>query len=111
MPLSNAQRLIADSPFRFRVAICGRRFGKTHLAIRELAKYARNPGPNIVNRDEYKMHILTRQYMTNEWEIVIERWIPESGWERCQILADGEEFDRIIELLKAARQQHINSTK
>lgn len=43
MPLSNAQRMIADAPFRFRVAVCGRRFGKTHLAIRELAKYARIP--------------------------------------------------------------------
>jgi len=43
MPLSNAQRLIADSPLRFRVAVCGRRFGKTHLALRELAKFARFP--------------------------------------------------------------------
>ena len=43
MPLSKAQRLIADSPLRFRVAVCGRRFGKTHLAIRELAKFARYP--------------------------------------------------------------------
>ena len=43
MALSKAQRLIADSPSRFRVAVCGRRFGKTHLAIRELAKYARFP--------------------------------------------------------------------
>ena len=43
MPLSNAQRLIADSPLRFRVAVCGRRFGKTHLALRELAKFARQP--------------------------------------------------------------------
>lgn len=43
MSLSAAQRLIADSPMRFRVAVCGRRFGKTHLAIRELAKYARYP--------------------------------------------------------------------
>lgn len=43
MALSKAQRLIADSPLRFRVAVCGRRFGKTHLAIRELARYARFP--------------------------------------------------------------------
>ena len=43
MPLSNAQKLIADSPLRFRVAVCGRRFGKTHLALRELAKFARYP--------------------------------------------------------------------
>jgi phage terminase large subunit len=43
MALSKAQRMIADAPFRFRVAVCGRRFGKTHLAIRELAKYASKP--------------------------------------------------------------------
>jgi len=43
MPLSAAQRSIAESSTRFRVAICGRRFGKTHLAIRELCKEAAEP--------------------------------------------------------------------
>jgi hypothetical protein len=43
MPLSAAQRTIAQSRTRFRVAICGRRFGKTHLAIRELCKEAAQP--------------------------------------------------------------------
>lgn len=43
MPLSAAQQAIAQSPTRFRVAICGRRFGKTHLAIRELCREARQP--------------------------------------------------------------------
>lgn len=47
MALSKAQRLIADCPMRFRVAVCGRRFGKTHLAIRELAKYARQPDQRV----------------------------------------------------------------
>jgi hypothetical protein len=47
MPLSKAQRMIADAPFRFRVAVCGRRFGKTHLAIRELAKYAAKPDQRV----------------------------------------------------------------
>jgi phage terminase large subunit len=47
MALSKAQRLIADAPFRFRVAVCGRRFGKTHLAIRELAKYASRPDQRV----------------------------------------------------------------
>ena len=47
MALSKAQRLIADAPFRFRVAVCGRRFGKTHLAIRELAKYAAKPDQRV----------------------------------------------------------------
>lgn len=40
MPLSEAQKSIANSPARFRVAVSGRRFGKTHIAIRELAKHA-----------------------------------------------------------------------
>lgn len=44
MPLSKPQETIASSPARFRVAICGRRFGKTWLAIREMAKVARQPG-------------------------------------------------------------------
>ena len=43
MPLSAAQKTIADSGARFRTAICGRRFGKTYLAIRELARFAREP--------------------------------------------------------------------
>lgn len=43
MALSAAQKSIANDEHRFRVAICGRRFGKTHLAIRELAKFARIP--------------------------------------------------------------------
>jgi phage terminase large subunit len=44
MALSQAQKNIGNDTHRFRVAICGRRFGKTHLAIRELAKFARIPG-------------------------------------------------------------------
>lgn len=47
MPLSKPQETIADDPTRFRVAICGRRFGKTHLAIRELAYHARLPDKEI----------------------------------------------------------------
>lgn len=47
MPLSLAQQKIANDPRRFRVAICGRRFGKTHLAIRELAYHARVPDKEI----------------------------------------------------------------
>lgn len=43
MPLSQPQTTISKSDKRFRVAICGRRFGKTFLAIRELARFARNP--------------------------------------------------------------------
>jgi len=43
MALSQPQLTIAQDTHRFRVAICGRRFGKTWLAMRELARFARYP--------------------------------------------------------------------
>lgn len=44
MKLSPPQRKVADDQARFRVLVTGRRFGKTHLAIRELCYHARIPG-------------------------------------------------------------------
>lgn len=43
MPLSKPQTAIVEAPQRFKVVIAGRRFGKTHLSIRELCKHAREP--------------------------------------------------------------------
>ncbi|CAB4128019.1 phage_term_2, phage terminase, large subunit, PBSX family [uncultured Caudovirales phage] len=43
MPLNAGQREVVSSLARFRVVIAGRRWGKTHLAIRELARSARIP--------------------------------------------------------------------
>ncbi len=59
----------------------------------------RTPGPNIVNRDDYKMHIVKRQYFDGEYEIQIERWIPETGWSRTQILCSAEELSKIQAVL------------
>ncbi len=47
MPLSKAQQTIADDDHRFKVVIAGRRFGKTHLAIRELCYHARLPNQEV----------------------------------------------------------------
>jgi len=47
MPLSKAQQTVAEDPTRFRVVVAGRRFGKTHLAIRELAYHAREPDRDV----------------------------------------------------------------
>jgi len=45
MPLSNPQKEICQSAIenRFVVSCCGRRFGKTHVALRELARAASKP--------------------------------------------------------------------
>jgi hypothetical protein len=47
MALSHPQQLIVETPQRFKVVIAGRRFGKTHLAIRELCKHARDPDREV----------------------------------------------------------------
>lgn len=47
MPLSQAQEKIVKDQHRFRVVIAGRRFGKTHLAIRELCYHAREPNKEV----------------------------------------------------------------
>ena len=47
MPLSPAQQTIVESPQRFKVVVAGRRFGKTHLSIRELCYHARHPDKEI----------------------------------------------------------------
>ena len=86
MPLSKPQQTIAECPIRFRVAVCGRRFGKTHLAIRELAKYARFPNKTVWyltgsrqqakslvwNKLKKKLRNLRWIKSTNESELTIE---------------------------------------
>jgi len=47
VPLSNKQQQIADCSTRFRVCVAGRRAGKTHLAMRELARFARQPNSMV----------------------------------------------------------------
>ena len=47
MPLSIPQQQIANDPHRFKVAICGRRFGKTFLATNRLAHAARLPNKEV----------------------------------------------------------------
>ena len=47
MPLSLPQQTIVNDPHRFRVVVAGRRFGKTHLSIRELCYNARLPDKEV----------------------------------------------------------------
>ena len=47
MPLSAAQKTVAEDTHRFRVLISGRRFGKTTLAIREICRHAAKPHQTV----------------------------------------------------------------
>lgn len=59
----------------------------------------RTPGPNIANNLDYKMHVLKREYQSGEYEILIERWIPETGWTRTQLLLTKEQLDKLRSVL------------
>ena len=47
MPLTNPQKNVIQDKSRFRVLITGRRFGKTYLAVNELAKFASQPNKKV----------------------------------------------------------------
>jgi len=47
MPLTVPQQTVAHDDARFRVLAAGRRFGKTHLCLRELARFAAQPNRTI----------------------------------------------------------------
>jgi hypothetical protein len=47
MPLSKPQQEIVTAPQRFKCVIAGRRFGKTHLSIRQLCYHAKDPDKTV----------------------------------------------------------------
>ena len=47
MGLTKPQSEVISSKARFRVLISGRRFGKTYVAINELARFARFPNRKV----------------------------------------------------------------
>lgn len=85
MPLSQRQQQIADCTARFRVVVAGRRSGKTFLAMRELARFARQPGRTVwyltnsrqqaksLVWDRLKIRLRTLRWIesTNESELTI----------------------------------------
>lgn len=48
MQLTKPQQEIIDNPARFKVAACGRRFGKTYASIAAMAKVARHPNRKVL---------------------------------------------------------------
>lgn len=63
MPLSVAQQNIAQDTHRFRVVVAGRRFGKTHISVREICRAARYP-----DREVWYIAPTYRQAKTIAWK-------------------------------------------
>lgn len=74
MRLTDPQQQISSDKHRMRVVIAGRRFGKTYLAINELAKFARHP-------DQRCLYIATtyRQAKNVVWNDLI-HMLTERNW-------------------------------
>ena len=65
MPLTVPQKAIVAAPQRFKVVVAGRRFGKTHLAIRQLCFHAREP-----NRTVWAVYPTYRQAKMVCWKLL-----------------------------------------
>lgn len=87
------QKLVHSSKARFKVCVCGRRFGKTTLALNELFKYA------WLNQDKlariWYVAPNYRQAKTVAWEMIKEI-IPE------QIIANINEAELMIRLVNGS---------
>jgi phage terminase large subunit len=70
MALSVPQKQVVDDNTRFRVVVAGRRFGKTHLSIRELCYHAREP-----NKDCWYVAPTYRQARQIVWKKLKQRLI------------------------------------
>ena len=77
MPLTKPQAEVIKDSARFRILITGRRFGKTFLAINELARFARFP-----NRKVWYVAPTYRQAKAICWQELVQRlrkhnWVSE----------------------------------
>ena len=63
MPLSPTQKEVAIDTHRYRILVCGRRWGKTTLAIREICRIAKEP-----NKDVYYLAPTYRMAKTIAWK-------------------------------------------
>ena len=70
MPLTKPQKEVLTCDKRFRVLISGRRFGKTFLAIQEMAKFARFPNQRV-----WYVSPSYRQSKTICWDMLKEQMI------------------------------------
>ena len=78
MPLSEPQRQVITSDKRFRVLLSGRRFGKTFVALNELAKFGRFPNKKI-------FYIYLHIYISIYLSIYLSRCV-NTGWKGGNIL-------------------------
>jgi len=100
MPLSERQLEVAKSPARWRVCVAGRRTGKTFLAMRELARFARVPNSVVwyVTNSRQQAKTLVWSKLKNKLRSL--RWLADTNESELTIrLVNGSQI-----CLKSAEQ-------
>ena len=95
MALTKPQKKVIKNDARFRVLITGRRFGKTYLAINELAKFASKP-----NKKVWYVAPSYRQAKAICWSVLKEKiiqhkWVKEHKPQRFNNYAKEQQPDNI----------------
>ena len=92
MPLSEVQKEVSDDVNRFKVVVAGRRWGKSFLAMHEIAKHARFPNSNI-----FAVFPSYRQAKQIIWDDLKEKFI------RCRWAKKINESDLCITLINGSK--------
>ena len=92
MPLSEVQKIVADDPNRFKVVVAGRRWGKSFLAMHEIAKHARFPNQKI-----FAVFPSYRQAKQILWDPIKEKFIS------CRWAKKINESDLTITLINGSK--------
>lgn len=92
MALSIVQKEVSDDPSRFKVVVAGRRWGKSFLAMHEIAKAARFP-----NQQVFAVFPSYRQAKQILWDPIKEKFI------RCRWAKKINESDLTITLINGSK--------
>lgn len=70
------------------------RHGQIHV-------YGGQPGlGNIVDEEHYKLDVRLTELRNENFQLTIERWIPETGWTKLELFLTLPELHRIQKSLK-----------
>jgi len=63
----------------------------------------RAPGANIVNRADYKLDVQLTEFRPQEYLFSINRYMPETAWQRQQFFLTLDELNEIRKQLNESR--------
>ena len=68
-------------------------------AMKQIPRLLTRHGPNIVDDDDYRLHIRKIAVATGVWTLDIEQWAAGHGWQTLQLTVTDDEIERIRQQL------------